>query len=155
VSVWPTKTLPPYKWVELIRAYRSHYPENDIYLIGAGEEFGQAEVIRNQSGNERVLNLCGKLSLLQSAALMKRATMNYVNDSAPLHMASAMNAPVTAVYCSTVPRFGFGPLSDVARIVETKLALKCRPCGLHGYRECPLVHFKCAHSIEINEVLGK
>ena len=43
---------------------------------------------------------------------MSRAGMNYVNDSAPLHFASAMNAPVTAVYCSTIPGFGFGPLSD-------------------------------------------
>jgi ADP-heptose:LPS heptosyltransferase len=43
---------------------------------------------------------------------MKDAAMNYVNDSAPMHFASAVNAPVTAVYCSTIPAFGFGPLSD-------------------------------------------
>ena len=79
--------------------------------------------------------------------------MNYVNDSAPMHLASAMNAAVTAVYCSTIPGFGFGPLSEISRIIETKLSLPCRPCGLHGFKECPLVHFKCAHSIETNEII--
>ena len=69
--------------------------------------------------------------------------MNYVNDSAPLHFASAMNAPVTAFFCSTSPKFGFTPLSDISIILETKSNLSCRPCGIHGKKECPEGHFKC------------
>jgi len=84
---------------------------------------------------------------------MKDAVMNYVNDSAPMHFASAMNAPVTAVYCSTVPSFGYGPLSDERHIVEVKEALSCRPCGLHGYKACPLQHFKCAMDITDEQLL--
>jgi heptosyltransferase-2 len=79
--------------------------------------------------------------------------MNYVNDSAPLHFASAMNAPVTAVYCSTIPEFGFGPVSDVQNIVEVEEKLSCRPCGLHGYSSCPLGHFKCAMDIQEGQLL--
>jgi len=97
--------------------------------------------------DETIINLSGKLSFLESAALMQGAVMNFVNDSAPMHMASAMNAPVTAVYCSTVPSFGFGPLSDKSFVVETLEKLSCRPCGLHGYKDCPQGHFKCAYSI--------
>ena len=78
--------------------------------------------------------------------------MNYVNDSAPLHIASAMNAPVTAVFCSTVPSFGFGPLRENGRVVETPEDLDCRPCGLHGHRECPKGHFRCALGIEVFRV---
>lgn len=84
--------------------------------------------------------------------------MNYVNDSAPMHFASAMNAPVTAVYCSTLPGFGFGPLSDKKFIIETTALLPCRPCGLHGRKACPESHFKCAFGIreeQLLEVLGK
>lgn len=73
--------------------------------------------------------------------------MNYVNDSAPLHIASAMNAPVTAIFCSTVPAFGFGPLRENGRVVETLEKLDCRPCGLHGHQACPKGHFKCALGI--------
>jgi heptosyltransferase-2 len=72
--------------------------------------------------------------------------MNFVNDSAPMHFASAMNAPTTAFFCSTIPEFGFGPLSEFSRIVEASEELACRPCGLHGKKACPLGHFKCGES---------
>jgi len=94
------------------------------------------------------------LSFLQSAALMKNAVMSYVNDSAPMHFASAMNAPVTAVYCSTIPGFGYGPLSDDSHIIETIESLSCRPCGLHGHQTCPEKHFKCARSIQTEQLLN-
>jgi heptosyltransferase-2 len=97
--------------------------------------------------------LAGKLSFLQSTALMKDATMNYVNDSAPLHFASAINAPVTAFFCSTIPAFGFTPLSTNSIIIETEEKLTCRPCGLHGKKECPLQHFKCGYEIDVDKAI--
>lgn len=154
VSAWLTKTFPAYKWIELIKNFSIISPGIQFYLIGSNEEYKLAEIIRIKSEETNIINLCGSLSFLESAALMKDAEMNYVNDSAPLHLAGAMNAPVTVVYCSTVPDFGFGPLSDNSRIIETKLKLNCRPCGLHGYKECPLTHFKCAHSINIIEAIS-
>jgi heptosyltransferase-2 len=82
---------------------------------------------------------------------MQKADMNYVNDSAPLHLASALNAPVTAFFCSTIPEFGFYPLSDKSEVIEVK-NLECRPCGLHGYRSCPKSHFKCGNEIKLPEI---
>jgi ADP-heptose:LPS heptosyltransferase len=79
--------------------------------------------------------------------------MNYVNDSAPMHLCSATNAPVTAVYCSTVPAFGFGPLSNQNKIAQINELLPCRPCGLHGYNKCPEKHFNCANNIHVTDVL--
>jgi heptosyltransferase-2 len=79
--------------------------------------------------------------------------MNYVNDSAALHLASATNAPVTAVYCSTLPSFGFGPLSDKNFMVEIEEELSCRPCTLHGRKACPLGHFNCAYKIKTEQLL--
>lgn len=148
-SVWFTKQLPKEKWIELIDKIKTNY---SVYLIGAPADFDLCEEIKNASG-DFTINLAGKLSFLQSAALMKDAVMNYVNDSAPLHIASAMNAPVTAVFCSTVPEFGFGPLSFNSTVVQTKLKLDCKPCGLHGYRKCPLGHFLCANSIELEQLV--
>ena len=91
--------------------------------------------------------------MLQSAALIKDAEMNYVNDSAPMHFASSVNAPVAAVYCSTIPAFGFGPLSDTQFIIEVEEKLGCRPCGLHGHKACPQGHFKCALDIREQQLL--
>lgn len=106
----------------------------------------QVEVLGDLGANRQlsIVNLSGQLSFLESAALMKNARMNFVNDSAPLHFASAVNAPVAAMYCSTVPAFGFGPLSDISFVFETKEKLDCRPCGLHGYTSCPKGHFRCS-----------
>jgi heptosyltransferase-2 len=140
-SVWYTKQWPAEKWVALIQATE---PTISIALLGAATDREVCESIAQASGHPQVRVFAGKLSLLQSAALMRGAIMNYVNDSAPMHLCSAMDAPVTAIYCSTVPEFGFGPLSTVSRVVETAALLDCRPCGLHGFRDCPKGHFRCA-----------
>ncbi len=139
-SVWFTKQLPEKKWVELCN---SILEQTSIFLLGANSDFKMCERIKKQSHHTNIKIKAGELSLLQSAAWMSRATMNYVNDSAPLHLASSMNAPCTAFFCSTIPDFGFYPLSDDSKMLETKEPLACRPCGLHGRKECPKGHFKC------------
>jgi len=153
-SVWFTKQWPKEKWSELI----NNLPvDMVVFLIGSKDDVELCNSIRLQtieSKSALVFNVAGKFSFLESAALMNSSTMNYVNDSAPLHITSAMNAPVTVIFCSTIPAFGFGPLSNKSKISETTLKLECRPCGLHGFKACPLQHFNCAQSIQINDVLG-
>ncbi len=145
-SVWSTKQWPKHKWVELINSFDQNL---QVYLIGAPSDNALiAEIIETASHN-RMSNFAGVFSLLQSAHLMKNAAHVFVNDSAPLHLASSVNAKVTAFFCSTVPSFGFGPLSTQSTIAETPLNLDCRPCGLHGHKACPKGHFKCAESISI------
>jgi heptosyltransferase-2 len=149
-SVWFTKQYPKEKWISFLKALPATL---QVYIIGAPGDAALADEIISEAGGASIINLCGKLSLLQSAALQRDARMNYVNDSGPLHFASAVNAPVTAIYCSTVPSFGFGPLSDQRYIVETPVPLDCRPCGLHGLSACPLGHFNCAHYIKDEQLL--
>lgn len=151
-SVWATKQMPAEKWIEMIDQFPAKY---SICLLGGPEDEEACRALIAKCSHARVfMNLAGSLTYLQSAALMQGAVMNYVNDSAPLHIATAMNAPVTAVFCSTVPRFGFGPLSDQSFIVETPIPdLYCRPCGLHGHVSCPEGHYRCAHSIDVNQLL--
>ena len=151
-SLWFTKQYPVEKWIEFIKGLDEKYK---IYLLGSASDQAVCQQIMNTTMRDGTECLAGKLTLLQTAALMKDAVMNFVNDSAPLHLASAVNAPVTAIFCSTVTDFGFGPLSDNSAVVETRLSLPCRPCGLHGYRECPEKHFKCAYSIDNNELLNR
>lgn len=151
-SVWFTKQLPVDKWIEL---GNSLIKKGNVYLLGAATDFDLCATIQSQlkKGDYIVENLAGKLNLLESAALMEKATRNFVNDSGPLHISSAMNAPTTAFFCSTTPTFGFGPLADDSNILESTLQLDCKPCGLHGYSTCPQGHFQCGKSITISEVL--
>jgi heptosyltransferase-2 len=168
-SLWFTKQFPAERWTELIR----HIPEDrTVFLLGSKSDVELCEQIRQDATDTRqkpslssypviqssshpsLINLAGKLSFLESAALMQGARMNFTNDSAPMHLASAVNAPVTVVFCSTVPEFGFGPLSGDSRIVEVRDKLACRPCGLHGKRSCPEDHFDCAWKIDVSELIN-
>lgn len=155
-SVWFTKQFPKHKWISFINEIPF---EGIIYIIGGpgdkalGQSIIEGVSIKNQP-QKQLINLAGQLPFLASAALQKNALLNYVNDSAPMHFASAMNAPVVAIYCSTIPDFGYGPLSDQSFIVQTKAELSCRPCGVHGKKACPLGHFNCAMSIEMKQLVA-
>ena len=151
-SVWFTKQVPLQKWAELIRQLPTQYT---VYLLGGPGDAPLAEALQAEVGESfPLVSLCGALDFLASAALMQGAAMNYVNDSAPMHLCSAVEAPVCAVYCSTVPAFGFGPLSPRRHVVQTPQPLACRPCGLHGHSRCPEGHFACGTTLEVAELLG-
>ncbi len=149
-SIWFTKQYPKEKWIELIKGISG---STQICFIGSGSDKELCSEIINESDNKNSINFAGELNLLETAALMKNAKMNFVNDSAPMHIASAMNAPVTAIFCSTIPAFGFWPLSFNSHIIETEKKLDCRPCGLHGLMNCPENHFECAYTISTDKIL--
>lgn len=149
-SVWFTKQYPEAKWIEFLDQVHGY----TVYLLGGPGDRELCEQIKSTTVNKNVHILAGELSYLQTCALMKSAAMNYTNDSAPLHFASAIDAPVTAVFCSTIPAFGFGPMAKESHIVQIGDQLYCRPCGLHGYKQCPEGHFKCALNIKTSQLLA-
>lgn len=148
-SVWYTKQLPIEQWEEFLAQTPLHF---HIFLIGGKEDLPLGRKL--QKARPAITNLMGELSLLQSAALIEKAERVFANDSAPLHLASAMQTPATAIFTSTTPKFGFAPLSPGSVIVETQEELRCRPCGKHGKRKCPQSHFRCARSITSQQLLA-
>jgi len=75
------------------------------------------------------------------------------NDSAPLHLATAVGTPVVAIFGPTVPGFGFGPRGPRDAIVEHP-SLACRPCSAHGPQVCPLGHHRCMRELSVASVLA-
>lgn len=145
-SVWFTKQWEEASYTELTRRLAEKY---QVLLIGGPGDFDLCERVRGQTS---ALNLCGKLGLLDSAALMEGAERVFVNDSGPLHLASAVNAKITTMFCATIPQFGYGPLSKESVVLESPEKLDCRPCGLHGHTSCPKGHFKCGKNITVDRV---
>ena len=131
-SIWGTKRWP-------------YYPElatrldRQVVVIGGPEDAALGEAIVNASSKAR--SSVGQLSLRQSAALIKDAALLITNDSAPLHLATAVGTPILAIFGPTVPAFGYGPVRPGDRVAE--LTMDCRPCSLHGPQVCPLGHHKC------------
>jgi heptosyltransferase-2 len=146
-SIWGTKRWPhfPALAARLAPLYR-------LIVVGGPADAPLAGDIARAAGPERVLDATGKLSLLASAALIERCAALVTNDSAPLHLASAMGTPTVAIFGPTVPAFGFGPLAPRHAIAELG-GLTCRPCSSHGPQVCPLGHFKCMKELDVQRVL--
>lgn len=143
-SVWFTKQWPKAHWITLIGLVPSSLT---IYLLGGPSDASYLEEILKEANRSGIENLAGKCSLLESGYLMQKAQMNIVNDSGPGHLAAAVGAYVTTLFCSTDPVFGFSPYGNKVAIAEANPKPKCRPCGLHGKKECPLGDFKCGNEL--------
>lgn len=157
-SVWATKRWPSYDALgaELVtRIADGRLPAGTrLVVLGGADDAPLAAAIAQRAaecGGAPVIDATGRLSLLASAALIGRARVLITNDSAPLHLASAMNTPTVAVFGPTIPAFGFGPLADVRKIVERE-GLACRPCSAHGPQSCPLGHWQCMRDLAPDRV---
>jgi heptosyltransferase-2 len=124
--------------------------EGRIAIVGSSADITLANEILRLVG-AKAMDCTGRLSLLASAELIGRATVLVTNDSAPLHLASAMGAPTVALFGPTVSEFGFGPLAPAARVIG-RTELSCRPCDRHGPLSCPLGHWRCMREITPREV---
>lgn len=144
-SVWATKRWPSFDALAAELANDPLLRSHRVVVIGAAGDAPLAnaigEALRARSAASAI-DATGKLSLLGSAALLSRVRALVTNDSAPLHLASAMNTPTIALFGPTIPAFGFGPLATNRSIVEQE-SLACRPCHAHGPQSCPLGHWKC------------
>ena len=146
-SVWATKRWP--KFVELAETLSRR---GRIVTIGSAADGELAAAIGAAVG-PKAIDATGKLSLLASAELIRRSRVLVTNDSAPQHLASAMNTPTVAIFGPTVPAFGFGPLAERSAVIGID-ALACRPCDRHGPMSCPLGHWKCMVDVAPADVMG-
>jgi heptosyltransferase-2 len=144
-SIWGTKRWPGFP--ELAAAV-----DAPVVVVGGADDAILAEAVAARAPG-RVHSAAGELTLRQSAALLARAGVLVTNDSAPLHLATAVGTPVVALFGPTVPAQGFGPRGprDVAL---GHGGLACRPCSAHGPQVCPLLHHRCMRELSVETVLA-
>lgn len=145
-SVWGTKRWPGYP--ALVAALP---PDVGIVVVGGPDDAPHAASIA-AAAPARVLDATGRLRILATAALLRRARALVTNDSLPQHLASAMDVPTVTIFGPTVPQFGFGPLASRSAIAEQQGELPCRPCSSHGPAACPLGHWACMKRITAIDV---
>jgi len=154
-SIWGSKRWPYYADLARRLAERAA-----VVVVGGPEDASLGEAILvalggggGGAGGSRAASACGKLTVRQSAALIARARLLVTNDSAPLHLASAVGTRVVALFGPTVPEFGFGPIAaDDATLGVAGLG--CRPCSDHGPPVCPLGHHRCMKELSVASVLA-
>jgi heptosyltransferase-2 len=149
-SHWATKRWPYFP--ELARVLAQEIP---LALVGGPGDRADARAIRNAlGGGTPVADGVGRLTLLGSGELIRRARLLVSNDSAPVHLASAVGTATVEIYGPTAPLFGFAARASWSRVVEPD-PLPCRPCHHHGPAVCPLVHHKCMRDTPIGRVLAE
>ncbi len=149
-SIWATKRWPAAYYLSL--AEKAAAAGFALVLIGGESDRALCDRICSEVG-ARCRNSAGLLTLRQSAELLRRADVLVSNDSAPLHLASAVNVSTVAIFGPTVPAFGFYPYSDRSVVVQNPL--NCRPCAIHGGIKCPIGTHECMISISPERVLAE
>lgn len=155
-SKWNTKRWPAGYFSALGRLLMDR--GLSVVLIGGREDSGICGEITAGVARPGVINTAGKLTLLQSAEVIRRATLVVSNDSAPVHLGVAMRTPVLALFGPTVPAFGFAPIGENDEVIQRE-GLSCRPCSIHGGATCPIRTFVCMRELTpdlvFSRVLGK
>lgn len=107
-----------------------------VVLVGTNGEIETEELAEYFRGSQNVFCAAGMFTILQSAALLEMANAVVANDTSIIHLAEAMRTPSIALFGPTVKEFGYAPMLAQSRLIETDLALCCRPCSRTGKGTC-------------------
>jgi heptosyltransferase-2 len=140
------KRWPARHFAALARALTDADPALQVAMLGSPKDREVCDEIAAMAAGGGVFNLAGATTLDEAIALLSRAAAVVSNDSGLLHIASALNRPVVALYGPTDPDHA-PPFSDIAKSIS--LRLDCSPCR---QRECPLGHQNCMQKIEPEQV---
>lgn len=145
-SVWNTKRWTMEGFRKLAKSVTS-----PVVFIGSPDERELcSEISKDVPGS---LNIAGQTSLFELLVLMTEGQVLVSNDSGAMHLGSVAELPTVAVFGPTVLGLGYQPWQKRSIVVENK-ELKCRPCGLHGHKKCPIGTHECMTSISYTHVLN-
>ena len=147
-SVWETKMWPAESYIGV----GSHFARRGLRVAVSGGSGDRELCSRVASGIPGALDVSGRLTLRQSAELYRRSVFVLTGDTAPQHLAAAMDARIFSIFGPTVREFGFWPYTPNGVVIEEDLS--CRPCGVHGSRSCPNRTHLCMRRITDNTVIG-
>jgi ADP-heptose:LPS heptosyltransferase len=127
-----------------------------IVLCGGEGDNAMAEAISEALPQLRILNACGKFSLLQSASVVSQSAAILTNDTGLMHIASCFHVPIVSVWGNTVPELGmypYAPEKISAYSIHQVNDVNCRPCSKIGFRKCPKGHFDCMRKQDPEEIV--
>ena len=137
-----TKQIPLKTYIRFFKETKHDVP---FVLLGGGADTQMAESLEREFP-DRFINLCGKLTLGQSAWVVKNAAVLISGDTGLAHIGAALGVKILWIWGNTSPKLGMqSPIkSSTGKIISMEVeGLSCRPCSKLGFSECPQKHFKC------------
>lgn len=147
-----TKQIPKAKILEIVDEI-----DLPVVLVGGPDDSNISNWITLNSRKE-VIDLCGQLSIEESAFVIKKSICLLSGDTGMMHIGAALGVKMVNVFGSTHPILGYTPyygLSENQAIIVENKELSCRPCTKQGKNICPKGHFKCMNDIKSEEIITK
>jgi len=144
---WPAKRWPAERFVQVADRLAVERDARVLVFAGPGEEPLVRDIARGIGPSAVPVE---RLSLRQSMAVVSRCDLFITNDSGPMHLATALDVPVAAIFGPTHPALGFWPLGD--NDIALTADLDCSPCTLHGKKKCSRDR-TCLKAIDVADVL--
>jgi len=146
----PQRRWPLEHFAHLARAMLSHWPDIVILITGAPSERAEAEALRLQVNDDRLVNFAGLIRLDQLPALYNLAALMITNDSGPGHFAAVTTMPTIGLFGPETPAL-YGPLGNTHNL---SAGLACSPCvSAANHRKTACQDPRCMAAIRPQTVL--
>lgn len=129
---WPGKRWPAEKFARAAQLLAQHTDYH--FIVFGGKEDLFCEGIAQALPPDRVVNTQGRLTILESSALLRHCKFVIANDTGLMHVADALQIPSVLIFGPTSAELGCLPHHPLTRVVEHKLW--CRPCSKNGQAPC-------------------
>ncbi len=146
---WETKVYPAEKMAQMLDTLAVEAGVRQPVLTGSPDMQALCARISELCRDAKPINLCGKTTLRELAALLDLSDLMLTCDSGPMHMAAAQGTPVCAVLGPTDPR-RTGPYGQLQNVVTGECELM--PCLK---RRCPGLGIKCMRDLDPGRVAEK
>lgn len=124
-----------------------------VVLLGGSDDIAKSNQLKC-STKKNINNLVGKISINQSALIIKNSLLILSPDTGLMHIAAAFKKKIISIWGNTVPEFGMYPYFSHkdSKIFEVS-NLKCRPCSKIGFAKCPKKHFNCMNHQDYQAII--
>jgi lipopolysaccharide heptosyltransferase II len=143
LAKWETKLWPEDRFTQLADRIITRYGMKIIFTGSSEDRLLIDSIVSNM--NQRAVNLSGKTSLIELAALYEKAALVISTDTGPMHLAAAMGTPVVALFGPTAP-WRTGPYGSGNKVV--RIDMVCSPCFK---RQCDRPD--CMQEISVDHVM--
>ena len=110
-------------------AQRCHELDYSVVVVGGSDDIAAGKQIASSLPDGKAVNLAGKTSLAETAAILKGAKLLVSGDSGVLHLAAGVDCPTVALFGPGIIK-KWAPKGDNHRVVS--LNLPCAPCTKFG-----------------------
>ncbi len=145
---WPSKRWPVERFAALVARLAATTACRFVVLGESAEAPIAAAVARSAPG--ATLDLCGRLDILETAAVLQRCRLLVTNDSGLMHVAEAVGCRVLALFGPTTPAFGYAPYLPTSFLLHRPPP--CNPCSKNGSKPCHRPTHECMERIGVEEV---